>query len=63
MTPRRPLCEMRTSDSNRSKFLDEDVALYPNNCNRITKYQSQEELPSNIIEEIEEPEIKTQRLP
>ena len=37
--------KIQTFDSKRSKSLDENVTLCPNNCNVITKDQSQEELP------------------
>ena len=53
------LYEIRTSDSSYSSSLDEEVTLCPNNCNVITKDQSREELLFDIIEKIEEPEIKT----
>ena len=46
--------------SSRSNSSDEEATLCPNNCNVITKDQSQEKLLFDSIEKIEEPEIKTQ---
>jgi len=34
------LCEIQMSNSSHSNFLDEEVTLYANNCNNITKDQS-----------------------
>ena len=55
--PKKALYEIQTSNS---KTAGKDVILYPNNRNIITKDQSQEKLLLEIIERIEELEIKTQ---
>ena len=56
------LYKTQTFDSSRSKSSNENVTLCPNNCNVNTKDQSQEELLFDIIERIDEREIKSQYL-
>jgi len=45
-----------------SNSSDQEATLCSNNCNVIAKDQSQEKLLFDIIEKIEEPELKTQCL-
>ena len=56
------LYEIQTSDSSCSNSSDEEATLYPNNCNIIAKDQSLEELLFDVIERIEESDIRTQCL-
>lgn len=56
------LYKIQTFDSSCSKSSYENVTLCPNNCNVITKDQSQEKLLFDIVERIEETKIKHQCL-